>query len=383
MKLLFACGGTAGHINPAIATANYIKRRRPGTEVLFIGSPKGMEARLVREAGYDFAPVEIKGIQRRLNWHNVKYNLSSLMLLATCWGKIRRVLRDFSPDVVVGTGGYVSGPVLRLAGEMGIPTVTHESNAYPGVTTKLVAKTADRVLLAVPEAAGHLQCKNPPVVTGSPVREEILFADREAARKKLGVGERICVLSFGGSLGAERINRAMAQVVAHFAPSGRTHHIHATGSYGTELFPDCLRELGADIQGDPHMDIREYIRDMADCLAAADLVICRAGAMTLTELEAAGRASVLIPSPNVAENHQYHNAMVLQDHDAAVVIEEKDLTGERLIDTIERLIADPARLAQLGQNAASLARIDAGERICAEILSLAGQDPPNSTGDPA
>lgn len=156
--------------------------------------------------------------------------------------------------------------------------------------------------------------------------------------------------------------------------NGRTHHIHATGAYGTELFPECLRELGADITGDPHMDIREYIRDMADCLAAADLVICRSGAMTLTELEAAGRASILIPSPNVAENHQYHNAMVLAEHGAAVVIEEKDLTGERLCQTIEELLSDPARLTELGKKAASLARLDANERISREILELA-QEP--------
>ena len=374
MKILFACGGTAGHINPALASANYIRSRYPDTQVLFIGSPKGMEARLVPEAGYDFAPVELKGIQRRLSWHNFCYNLSSMELLCTCWGKIRRILRQFQPDVVVGTGGYVSGPVLRQAARMGFRTVTHESNAYPGMTTRLIAKTADKVLLAVPEAAAHLECRREPIVTGSPVREEILFADRAAAREKLGVGDRVCILSFGGSLGAERINRAMAEVVAHFAPTGRTHHIHATGAYGTELFPECLRELGADITGDPHMDIREYIRDMADCLAAADLVICRSGAMTLTELEAAGRASILIPSPNVAENHQYHNAMVLAEHGAAVVIEEKDLTGERLCQTIEELLADPARLTELGKKAASLARLDANERISREILELA-QEP--------
>ena len=181
----------------------------------------------------------------------------------------------------------------------------------------------------------------------------------------------MCILSFGGSLGAERINRAMAEVVAHFAPTGRTHHIHATGSYGTELFPACLAALGAEVAGDPHIDIREYISDMADCMAAADLVICRAGAMTLTELEAAGRASILIPSPNVAANHQYHNAMVLQQHGAAVVIEEKDLTGERLCGTIEELLADPGRLKALGEAAAGLAAPDANERISREILELA------------
>ena len=263
MKILFACGGTAGHINPALATANYIRSRYPDTQVLFIGSPKGMEARLVPEAGYDFAPVELKGIQRRL----------SCAISATTsprWSCSAPVWADPPHPSAVparcggGNRRLCSGPVLRKAAQMGFRTVTHESNAYPGVTTRLIAKTADKVLLAVSEAAAHLECRQKPIVTGSPVREEILFADRAAAREKLGVGDRVCILSFGGSLGAERINRAIAEVVAYFAPTGRTHHIHATGAYGTELFPECLRELGADITGDPHMDIREYIRDMAD-----------------------------------------------------------------------------------------------------------------------
>lgn len=370
MKILFACGGTAGHINPAIAVANYIRGRHPDAEILFVGNPKGMESRLVPEAGFAFAPVEIKGIQRRMSWRNLCYNASSVGLLLTCWGKIRRILDTFRPDVVVGTGGYVSGPVLRKAHTMGYRTITHESNAFPGVTTKLIAKTADKVLLAVPEAAEHLQMRGEAVVTGTPVREEILLADREAARKKLGVGDRICLLSFGGSLGAERVNRSIAEVIAWHCGRGEIHHIHATGAYGVELLPQLLQQRNVQWQGDPHIDIREYIRDMADCLAAADLVICRAGAITLTELEAAGRASVLIPSPNVAENHQYHNAMVLAKHDAAVVMEEKDLTGERLCETVAALLKDPARLAQLGANAASLAIVDANRRIYNEIMEL-------------
>ena len=370
MKILFACGGTAGHINPALATANYIRSRYPDTQVLFIGSPKGMEARLVPEAGYDFAPVELKGIQRRLSWHNFCYNLSSMELLCTCWGKIRRILRQFQPDVVVGTGGYVSGPVLRQAARMGFKTVTHESNAYPGMTTRLIAKTADKVLLAVPEAAAHLECRREPIVTGSPVREEILFADRAAAREKLGVGDRVCILSFGGSLGAERINRAMAEVVAHFAPTGRTHHIHATGAYGTELFPECLRELGADITGDPHMDIREYIRDMADCLAAADLVICRAGASTVSELTALGVPAIMVPSPYVTNNHQEKNARALETHGGVEVLLEQDSSGQALFQTAAGILRDDARREAMASAMAELGIRDAAQRIYETVQEL-------------
>jgi UDP-N-acetylglucosamine--N-acetylmuramyl-(pentapeptide) pyrophosphoryl-undecaprenol N-acetylglucosamine transferase len=249
-------------------------------------------------------------------------------------------------------------------------TLTHEQNAFPGVTTRLLSGLVNAVLLAVPEAQSRLPKGPRYVVTGNPIRKEILLADREQSRRELGVGERICLLTFGGSLGAERVNRAIADVVYAFCEGDQIHHIHATGQYGIELFPELLREKGVDLTGTPHYDVREYINDMPRCLAAADLVVCRAGAISLSELQGAGRASVLIPSPNVAENHQYHNAMVLANRGAAVVIEEKDLTGKRLVEVIRELVGDPQELENLGRNAASLAIADATDRIYGEILAL-------------
>ena len=369
MKLLFACGGTAGHTNPALAIAGYFRARHPEAQILFAGNPKGMEARLIPAAGYEFAPIEIMGFQRQLNWFNVKYNLRSVKCLALSWGRAKRLIQQFGPDLIVGTGGYVSGPVLREGAKLGYPTLTHESNAYPGITTKALARTADRVLLSVEEAKRYLPPNRPYVVTGNPVREEILFADRRAAREKLGVGDRICIVSFGGSLGARRINEAVAQLMAWEQQAGGFYHIHATGRYEKPRFPGLLAEAGVDPAA-PGLDVREYINDMADCLAAADLVISRSGAMTLSELEASGTASILIPSPNVAENHQYHNAMVLQNHDAAVVVQEKELTPQLLRETVQRLTDDPAVLRRLGQNAQSMAILDANERIYQEILAL-------------
>ena len=369
MKLLFACGGTAGHINPALAIAGYFKARHPGAQILFAGNPKGMEARLIPAAGYEFAPIEIMGFQRQLSWFNVKYNLRSVKCLALSWGRAKRLIQQFGPDLIVGTGGYVSGPVLREGAKLGYPTLTHESNAYPGITTKALARTADRVLLSVEEAKRYLPANRPYVVTGNPVREEILFSDRKAAREKLGVGERICIVSFGGSLGARRINEAVAQLMAWEQQVGGFYHIHATGRYEKPRFPGLLRQAGVDPAA-PGLDVREYIHDMADCLAAADLVISRSGAMTLSELEASGTASILIPSPNVAENHQYHNAMVLQNHDAAVVLQEKELTPQLLRETVQRLTDDPAVLRRLGKNAQAMAILDANERIYQEILAL-------------
>ncbi|MDY4191026.1 MAG: undecaprenyldiphospho-muramoylpentapeptide beta-N-acetylglucosaminyltransferase [Oscillospiraceae bacterium] len=373
MKILFACGGTAGHINPALAVAGTIRQKHPGAEILFAGNPGGMEARLVPQAGFDFTPIRVKGFQRKLSWYNIKNNVMAVAYLTTAPSRARKILEEFRPDVVMGTGGYVSGPVVREAARCGYKTLTHEQNAFPGVTTKLLARRVDKVLLAVPKAKDYLDPQGEYIVTGNPIREEILFADRNKAREELGVGDKICILSFGGSLGARRVNEAVADLIAHHAKTGKFHHIHATGSYGVELLPELLREKGIlDWKQIPHLDIREYINDMPRCLAAADLVICRAGAITLSELEAAGKASVLIPSPNVAENHQYHNAMVLQNAQAAVVLEEKNLTGKSLCEVFDRLCADPEELRRLGKNAASLAIADANERIYREIMDLCG-----------
>ena len=370
MKILFACGGTAGHINPALAVADTIRKQHPDSKILFAGNPAGMEAQLVPKAGFPFAAIEIQGFQRQLNWRNFRYNVRSAGYLMTASAKAKKIIRDFSPDIVMGTGGYVSGPILRTASKLGIKTVTHEQNAFPGVTTKLLTRYADKVLLAVEEARAHLPEGREYIVTGNPIREDILFANREEARQRLGVGERICLLSFGGSLGARRINEAIADLMAWHCEKGEIHHIHATGRYGTELFPQLLKSKGVDPQKHPQLDIREYIDDMPDCLAAADLVICRAGAISLSELEAAGRASILIPSPNVAENHQYHNARVLADKNAAVLIEEKDLTGSQLCREVSQLVSDPQELRNIGKNAGSLAIIDANRRICRELYAL-------------
>lgn len=371
MRILFACGGTAGHINPALAVAQLIRQKHPEAAVLFVGNPTGMEARLVREEGFDFAPIQIKGFQRQLNWHNIQNNIRAIIYLTTASARAKKIIEDFKPDVVMGTGGYVSGPVVREAARLQYKTITHEQNAFPGVTTKLLSRYVDKVLLAVPEAEQYLNPKCKYVVTGNPIRQDIIFANREAARKKMGIGNRVCLLSFGGSNGARAINESIARLMAWHCKTGEIYHIHATGRYGVDLLPDLLNKQGIqNYKQYPNLDIREYISDMPVCLAAADLVISRAGALTLSELQAAGKASILIPSPNVASNHQYYNAMVLQNADAACVIEEKNLTGERLVDTVKDMIADRSRLTQLGRNASKIAILDSNERIYNEIMSL-------------
>lgn len=362
-----AGGGTAGHINPALAIAGIIRERYPHSEVLFAGTPFGMEARLVPHAGYDFAPIKVLGFQRSFAPDDIIKNLKAAGYLMTSGFRAAQIIKVFRPDLVVGTGGYVSGPIVRKAAKMGIKTVIHESNAYPGVTTKLLSKYVDCVMLPVEEAKKYLAPGCKAVVTGNPIRGEILLKSKQQAREELHLDSRPCILSFGGSLGAGTLNRIMADVIAWHCKDARYHHIHGYGRMGKDTFLPALEQKGIDVSQYPQLDVREYIDNMDTCMAAADLVICRAGASTLSELQAVGKASILLPSPNVAENHQYHNAMVLQNHGAAVVIEDKDVTAQWMIRQIEEICDHPDRLRELSENAKKLAITDTDARIYAVI----------------
>jgi UDP-N-acetylglucosamine--N-acetylmuramyl-(pentapeptide) pyrophosphoryl-undecaprenol N-acetylglucosamine transferase len=362
MKILFAGGGTAGHINPALAIAGYVREKEPDTQILYVGAKGGMEERLVPQAGYDFAGITISGFQRKPSLQNLKKNLKTVVHLFTSTAESKKILQRFRPDICVGTGGYVAGPVIREAMHMHIPSVIHEQNAFPGVTNKALSKNADRVMLANGDAQKYMERGARCVVTGNPVRMAVIRADRTAARRKLKLDNRPVILSFGGSLGARKINEAVADLIADTAKTDRFQHIHAYGKYGA-WFPDLLREKGVVLEEHPNLDIRPYIDDMPDCLAAADLVICRAGAITLSELQAKGRAALIIPSPNVAENHQYYNAMSMVNRGAAEILEEKDLSGAALIARVQKLFADPAAIPSLAENAGKMAILDTNERI--------------------
>lgn len=370
MHILFAGGGTAGHINPAIAVAGYIRNRHPDAVVSFIGTKAGLEARLVPEAGYDFYTIDVAGFQRKLNFTNLKRNLAALRKVFVSSAQAKRLLTELQPDVVVGTGGYVSGPVLREAAKLGLRTAIHEQNAFPGVTTKMLAPMVNTVMLAMPDAVKYLKLKQEPVITGNPVRESVISTSREDARAALRLDNRPFLLSFGGSLGARPINEAVTELLCRRWKDEKYYHFHAAGKSGYGPMTENLKRRGVDLSAAPAVRLTEYINDMDLCMAAADLVICRAGAITLSELQVKGKASILIPSPYVAENHQYHNAMTLKRQNAAVVIEEKDLTGETLISEVEQLLADPAQLKVMGQNAQKGAIFDVNHRIYTVIMQL-------------
>ena len=366
MKILFAGGGTAGHINPALAVAGYIKEQHPDAEIFYVGTAKKLEAKLVPEKGYDFYTVDVAGFQRKLTPKNMAKNVVAARKAVTSSVEAKKILTSISPDLVVGTGGYVSGPVLRKAAQMGFKTAIHEQNAFPGVTTKMLAPKVSRVMLAMPEAEKYLTCKNPPIITGNPVRKELFGITRQEARASLGFDDRPVILSFGGSLGARRINEAVTDLIRWHNGSEKFYHIHAAGETGYPVMMQALEDTPLS----PMIDVREYIRDMDVCMAAADLVICRAGAITLSELCCCGKPSILIPSPYVAENHQYHNAMTLKKAGAAELLEEKELSGQTLIDQVSRLIENKPTLESMSRQAEKHAIQDANRRIYRVLMEL-------------
>lgn len=360
-KILFATGGTGGHINPALAVAGYIRENYPQAEILFVGTADRMEAQLVPAAGYDFKTIEIQGFSRELNFEGLKHNIKTVNLLFKSEGQAKKIIEDFKPDVVIGFGGYVSGPVLSVAARMGIPTAVHEQNAFPGVTNKNLAKKVDVVMLTAPEAEKLLKPKNPCVVTGLPIRGEIISANKEFARAEMKLDSRPLILSMGGSLGARAINEAVKYLILHRFEKKDCYYLHATGKAGASMIDDIGKDV--DLNINPQIMLREYINDMDRCLAAADLVVCRAGASSLSEIQALGKPSILVPYPYAAENHQYYNAKTMSDRDAAILIEEKDFTGERLLSEVEKLLSKPERLKKMGENARAMAILDASQRI--------------------
>ncbi len=369
MHILFAGGGTAGHINPALAVAGFIKSKHPDAKISYIGTPDKLESVLVPQKGYDFYPIEVAGFQRKISLKNIGRNIDAVKKVFTSSAESKRLLKELKPDIVMGTGGYVSGPVLREAAKLGFKTAIHEQNAFPGVTTKMLANRVDAVMLAMKDAEKYLKLNKTPVYTGNPVREELLGIDKKTAREKLGLkDDRPLILSFGGSLGARPINEAVEELIKWHNNTHKFYHIHATGKTGYSVMMNRLKSSGVALSEET--DIREYINDMDVCMAAADIVICRAGAITLSELEACGKPSVLIPSPYVAENHQYHNAMALKRRGAAEVIEEKDLSGEKLIAEISSVIENKDKLKKMSEAAKKMAVLDANERIYNVLMGL-------------
>lgn len=366
MRVIFTCGGTGGHINPAIAIADILKQRHPDCNILFIGASGKMEETLVPKAGYALKCLNASGLSRKISLHGLKQNVRAVTDAMASVKACKKIFREFQPDIVIGTGGYASFPALRAAQKMHIPTCVHESNAVPGVTTKMVANRADKVLVAFAESAAYYKHPERVETVGMPVRRDFWTLKRAEARKLLGIDENTpLVLSTYGSLGAKAMNEMTAELFAMEKADGYPfRHIHATGSFGAAWMPDKVREHGVDLSQTPQIDMREYIYDMPTVLVAADVVLGRAGSGTCNEIAATGTPCILIPSPNVTNDHQTKNAKILQQRGAAVLIPESECSAQKLYDTITELLRDEPRRRQMSATLRSMAVADSAERIC-------------------
>ena len=367
MKVLVTGGGTGGHIYPAIAIANTIRKHNPDAEIAFVGTPRGMENRLVPQEGYPIYHVEIQGLRRKFSFSNIK----TLILTVTSVKKAKKLIREFQPDLVIGTGGYVCWPVCKAAAELHIPTALHESNAVPGVAVKMLAGAVDRIYTNFEETAQYLKEKDKILRVGNPLRGEYTAVSYENARIQLGItGKyRWFLLSCGGSLGAARINSEILSLMQSFTSQHpEILHVHAAGSGNYKAVKEQFEQAG--LSKYPNLVLMEYIFDMPLRLSAADLVINRAGAMTLSELAALGKPSILIPSPNVTNNHQYKNAKVLSDAGAAILIEESQLNDDLLARTVEELLTDREERRMLSDNFRKFSITDSNNLIYNDLMCL-------------
>ena len=371
MNLIFTCGGTAGHINPAIAVANMMKERHPGCNILFIGATGHMEEKLVPKAGYELRCLPASGLSRKITLAALKKNLHAVKCVLGAVDACKKIIREFQPDVIVGTGGYASFPALYAGSVMGIPTCVHEANAHPGLTTKLAAGRADRVLVAFEQSVAHYKKPEKVQVVGMPVHRDFIFSQREEVRDRLGLGDTPLVVSAFGSQGAKVMNETVAELFKLEKEDGFPfRHIHATGSFGWAWMPKLVAEKGVDLDQSPLLEMREYIYNMPELMAAADVFIGRAGSGTCNEIAISGTPAILIPSPNVTANHQEKNARVLSEKGGAVCIPEGECTAEALYTQVKELLAEQERRQRMADALHLMAVPDSTERICDVLEEL-------------
>jgi len=360
LRVLIAGGGTAGHINPGIAIAKYIQSKNSNAEIMFVGTQRGLETKLVPREGFELEFIKVKGFRRKLSVDtivSIKEMFQGIM-------EARRVIKKFKPDIVVGTGGYVCGPVVLNASLMKIPTVVHEQNAFPGITNRILSRFADAVAISFQESKKYFKASKTLAFTGNPIRSEILEVDKTSARRNLGKDKNSSiVVIFGGSRGAEKINEAVSDMLLNHYKEENCEIIYATGEAQFEKILKQLEGIRSE-----HTEIVPYIYDMANVLSSADLVVSRAGAITISELTAQGIPSIMIPSPHVTANHQEHNARALEEQGAAVVILEKDLNGEILHMQIMDLLRNREQLNKMARNSKKMGLTNATEKIYTIIL---------------
>ncbi len=359
MRILLTGGGTAGHINPALAMADFIREKEPDTKVLFVGTENGMEKTLVPKSGYDIEFIRVHGFKRSLSPSNIK----NIFEIVSSIRKTKKIIKRFKPDIAIGTGGYVTGPVLLSAAKMKVPTLVHESNAFPGITVRMLSGKVDAVALAMEEAAKYLKGAKRVEITGNPLRPDLFKTDKKSAREKLKLDDRPTILVFGGSLGATYFNEAVISWIASLEDKDKYRIIMSAGK--NNQYNHTLEEFekqGIDLKKHTNIQVLEYIYDMASALNACDMIIGRSGS-SVSEMTALGKPAVLIPSPNVAGNHQEHNARAMEGCGAARVILEKDLNAKALGDAVSSIMDNEEVYQKMSDCARKIGITNATDRL--------------------
>lgn len=362
MRVILSGGGTGGHIYPAIAIANKIKEKNPNAEILFIGTEKGMESDIVPKSGYEIKFITVSYLKRKISFHNIK---SAGMLLKGII-EARSIIKKFNPDIVIGTGGFVCGPVVYMASKLGIKTIIHEQNVFPGLTNRILNKYVDKVALSFKDAEKYFENKQKLVVTGNPIREDFLrITDEEAIKKYKTESNLPLVLVVGGSGGAFKINDSVVNMLKKYKPKD-FKLILVTGK---RLYENTIKNINK-LDLDNRHEVIPYINDMPYALKACDLIICSAGAITIAEITAVGKPAILIPKSHTAENHQEYNANAMGDKGAAEVIKEDRLNEEILIQKIEEILRNKNKLEIMKTCSKEAGIVNAADRIYIEIKKL-------------
>lgn len=369
MKVIIAAAGTGGHINPGLAIANKIKEQEPDSEIVFFGTPNGLENDLVPRAGYKLEKVQAFGIQPKITPKNIKQIIETYKSRKI----VKKFMDSFNPDVVIGMGGYICGPVFWAAHSKKIPTVLHESNAFPGKAVKMFAKKTDKILLGFEATKEKLPGIKNVVVTGNPTKIKKINVTSEMRKRlisELGLRDDLpVVLVFGGSQGAKKINDAIIDILKN-KRNEKYQFIWATGASQFKIVSEELRQYGIDPNNIKNCKMVEYIYNMQELMNVSDVIVCRSGAMTITEIAIVGKPAIFIPLPSMRANRQEDNARVLERLDAAKVILNDEICGELLNDYIEEIVTDSNKMIQMGNNANKIATYDVEEKIYKEIKSI-------------
>lgn len=369
MKVIIAAAGTAGHINPGLAIANKIKEEEKDSEIIFIGTTRGLENDLVPRAGYELKTINAHGLSKKLSIENLK----NMYKTWKGYGEAKKIIQEFKPDIVIGTGGYICGATITAANKLNIPTMLHESNSFPGKAIKMLAKRTDTILVSFKEAIPRIKDAKNIVYTGTPVKikkKNYTINEKNEIVKKTGLNElKPIILVSGGSQGAQKINEAIFEIIKKRL-NKNYQMLWATGPKQFDIMKEKLENINMNINNIDGMKIIPYIYNMEEVMNVADVIIGRAGAMTVTEISNLAKPSILIPLPNVSHNHQLYNAKVLEKVGAAKVILNDELTGEILNSTIENIILDKNKVKEMGNNAFKVSSEDVENKIYEEIKKL-------------